>query len=123
MAGAAGIHIAAVISPGIMSDTDCSHAAPETLRAVEQSTSPWTRPGCLRHSSWAIRPPIEYPTATRRGDAELFGDRGEVVGTVLEPEGAARDAVTVSPLVDEDDAVPAGQRLHDPAPVEGGRSG
>ena len=36
-----------------------SRLSPRKLRAVEQSTSPATRSGCWRHTSWAIAPPIE----------------------------------------------------------------
>ena len=56
-------------------------------------------------------------------DAQPAGDRGQVVGAVLQPEDAAGQPVSVATLVDEDDAVPAAEASDDRAPVQGGSQG
>src|SRR2546423_3205074 len=51
-------------------------------------------------------------------DVQDVGQRGDVVGTISEPEMACADAVPVAAMVNGDHAVPRRQRLEAPQPVE-----
>ena len=58
-----GFQRSAAATAGTARAASCSAGDPRALRAVEHSTRPDTSAGCRRYSSWATRPPMEYPTA------------------------------------------------------------
>ena len=81
-----GFQRSAAATAGTARAASCSAGDPRAFRAVEQNTRPDTSAGCRRYSSWATRPPMEYPTAanppiSRTRPARRYRPRSPPTGT------------------------------------------